>query len=93
MSIFLSLIIVLKKVNDTYNIFDLGSHATVRAQLLKSYKSFGLTKLNYEPSIFDSGTEKFVWVRHNFSGLYKYSSDIEKNLIEYKFNLKKFYGK
>ena len=93
MSIFVSLIIVLKKVNDTYNIFDLGSHATIRAQLLKSYKSFGLAKLNYEPSIFDSGTEKFVWVRHNFSGLYKYSSYIEKDLIEYRFNLRKFYGK
>ena len=93
MSIFVSLIVILKKVNDAYNIFDLGSHTKVRENLLNSYKSFGLTKLNYEPAIFDSGTEKFVWVRHKYSGLYKYSANIEKNLIEYRFDLRKFYGK
>ena len=35
MSIFVSLILVLNKVNDVYNIFDLGSHPGVRAYLLK----------------------------------------------------------
>lgn len=93
MSIFVSLIIVINKVNDTYNIFDLGSHIFVRTKILTSYKSFGLSELNYEPAIFDSGTAKFIWVRQNFSGLYDYSLSVEKDLIEYKFDLRKFYGK
>ena len=40
MSIFASLI--LSKVNDTYNIFDLGTHIYVRNKLLESHKSFGI---------------------------------------------------
>ena len=36
MSIFVGLILVLNKVNDAYNIFDLGSHNGVRARLLRS---------------------------------------------------------
>ena len=92
-SIFVSLIVVLNKVNDTYNIYDLGSHAYVRQNLLKSYKSFGIKKLDYEPATFDNGDIKFVWVRHNFSGLFKYSMRIEKDLKDYDFNLNKFYGK
>lgn len=93
MSIFVSLIIVINKVNDTYNIFDLGSHVGVRAKILDSYKSFGLSELNYEPAIFDSGTAKFIWVRHNFAGQFDYSESFKKDLIEYKFDLRKFYGK
>lgn len=93
MSIFVSLILVLNKVNDAYNIFDLGSHTGVRAWLLRSYKSFGIDKLDYEPAIFDYGTAKFIWVRQNFSGQFGYSESIKKSLVEYKFDLKKFYGK
>jgi len=93
MSIFVSLIIVLNKINDTYNIYDLGIHPKIRSRLLNSYNKFGLKGLSYEPAIFDSGTAKFVWVRHKYSGQYKYSEDIKKNLKEYNFNLSKFYGK
>lgn len=93
MSIFISLITVLNKVNDTYSIYDLGTHIWVRAKILQSYKSFGIQKLDYEPAIFDSGEAKFVWVRQNYSGLYSFSMNIEKNLKLYKFNLNKFYGK
>lgn len=93
LSIFLSLIIVINKVKDLYNIFDLGTHVHVRRRIIDSFKSFGIKELNYEPAIFDSGEAKFVWVRQNYSGLYKFSQRIENNLKEYKLNLNKFYGK
>ena len=93
MSIFASLIIVLNKTNDTYNIYDLGMHHKIRRNLLKSYKKFGIKRLNYEPAIFDSGTAKFVWVRHKYSGNKNFSENIKKHLKEYNFNLSKFYGK
>ena len=93
LSVFVSLIVVLKKVNDSYDIFDLGDHMNIRKKILKYYKSFGINELNYEPSIFDSGEAKFVWVRQKFSGVYQYSIKKKKNLKKYKFNLNKFYGK
>ena len=93
MSIFISLITVLNKVNDTYIIYDLGSHIQVKSRLLNSYKSFGIKELDFDPAIFDSGTEKFVWVRQSYFGLYDFSKSIENNLKEYKFNLSKFYDK
>ena len=94
-SIFVSLIVVIKKVNDTYNIFDLGSHMGVRKKLLESYKSFGINELNYEPAIVDTGDMKFVWVRQNYSGQFpSYSFNyFNKNYKKYKINLNKFYGK
>ena len=36
-SIFVSLIIAINKINDTYNIFDFESHVGVREKKLKSY--------------------------------------------------------
>ena len=93
MSVFQSLITVLNKVNDSYIINDLISHTTSRKYLLKSYKSFGIKSLNYEPAIFDSGEAKFVWVRQKYSGIYNYSNEIKKYLKAYNFNLSNFYGK
>ena len=52
-----------------------------------------MNELNYEPAIFDSGIAKYIWVRHTFAGQYDYSEVLKKDLIEYKFDLKKFYGK
>ena len=93
MSIFCSLIIVLNKVNDTYNIYDLGGHPTVRKQLLESYRLFGVKKLNYDPGIFDNGSPKFVWVRQKFSGM-NYQNWLQNNSTkEINFNLNSFYGK
>ena len=92
-SIFVSLIIVLNKVNDIYNIYDLGKHTQVRKKIIKMYKSFGVKELNYEPAIFDSGFPKIVYVRQNYSGLFSISFRNEKNLKKYEFNLDKFYGK
>ena len=93
MSIFISLIVNLKKVNDTIYITDLGSHILVRNKLLEIAKSFGVKNITYEPAVFDSGDIKVVWVRQNYSGIYSYSIQIKKLLKEYKFNLSKFYGK
>ena len=93
MSIFISLITILNKVNDSYIIYDMGSHIGVRKKILKYYKLYGMKTLNYEPVIFDSGLVKFVLVRQNYSGLYNFSRLIENNLKEYKFNITKFYGK
>ena len=62
-------------------------------KLLQLYKSFGIKKLDYDPSIFDNGDKKYAWVRHNFAGFFKYSVNAEKNLKSIDFNLEKFYGK
>ena len=92
-SIFVSLIIVLKKVNDTYIIYDLGDHSKIRKTLLEKYMSFGINKINYEPTIFDNGDQKFAWVRQNYSGTYEKYGKIKKGLKIYDFNLSKFFGK
>ena len=80
MSIFISLITVLNKVNDTYTIYDLGIHPHIRKNILKKYKSLGVKELNYEPAIFDNGGPKFVWVRQNYSGTYNLTRGIQKRL-------------
>ena len=93
--LFLSLIIVLNKVNDIYTIYDMGNHVIIRKNLTKYYKFYGINKLDYEPAIFDSGTPKFIYVRHNYSHSYKYYKWKLKtnNYIKKKFNLSIFYGK
>ena len=92
MSIFISLITVLNKVNDTITIFNLGNHARARKKLLQKYKSFGIKELNYEPGIFDSGDPKFVWVRQKYSGYYFRTKKELKRLKPIIFNLSNFYG-
>ena len=93
MSIFISLITVLNKVNDTYTIQDLGNHVNIRKTLLEKYKSFGIKAINYEPAIFDNGSPKFVYVRQNYSWYYRINGKNLKRLKEKNFNLLKFYGK
>ena len=93
MSVFVSLITILNKTNDTYNIYDLGTHTKARKMILENYQRFGIKSLNYEPAIFDSGTAKFVWVRQKYSGELNYSKWLKKHLKEYKFDLNKFYDK
>ena len=93
MSIFVSLIVVLKNVNDTYTIYDLGSHIQVRKRIIDSYKSFGIKELYYDPAVFDKGDKKFVWVRQKYAGTQFYSESIKNSLKLYNFNLTKFYGK
>ena len=93
MSIFISLIVILDRVNDAYTIYDLGAHAGVRMALLERHKKFGIKELNYEPANFDSGVPKFVWVRQIFSG-WNYSKSMnDKRLKVNNFNLSLFYGK
>ena len=91
MSVFISLIINLNKVNDTYTVYDLGNHVIIKQKLLKKYKSFGVNQLNYDPAIFDSGDPKYIWVRQKYSG-YNDSRVFQKELMINDFNLKKFYG-
>ena len=94
--VFESLILVLNKVNDIYNIYDFVPHYSVRKKLLKNYKLYGIKNLNYEPTIFDSGAPKFVWVRQKYSCLYNHTQ-IKKNKKILKvinnFDLRQFYGK
>jgi hypothetical protein len=92
-SIFISLIIVLNKVNDIYSIYDLGDHSFIKEKILKSFQSYGIKTLNYEPTIFDSGDPKFIYVRQNYSGSYDYTKKIHKKLKAHYFNLSKFFGK
>ena len=93
MSIFCSLITLLFKVNDSYTINDLGSHTSIRTNLLKKYKSFGIKKLTYEPAIFDKGDTKFIFVRQEFSQTYNISIKYRSILKNYNFNFSNFLGK
>ena len=93
MSIFISLIILLKKVNDTYTIYDIGGHTHIRKKILQNYKLYGIKKLNYEPTIFDSGGPKFIWVRQKYSAIFNRTESIQKKLKKIQFNISKFYGK
>jgi hypothetical protein len=88
-SVFASLIIDISKVNDSYDIMDLGVHTKIRKKLLKNFKKYGLKKLDYEPSIFEKEIPKFVWVRQRFSGYQKYIKPRRKTV---KFDLDEFYG-
>ena len=88
MSIFTSLIVIINKVKDTYNIFDLGTRIYVRNKLQESHDLLGLMSLK-----FDSGDIKYIRVRQNYYGIYFHSLFIKNTLKKYKFNLTKFYGK
>ena len=90
MSTFESLIIVMNKVNDSYIIYDMGNHHSIRKNLLKDYKKFGLQKLEYEPSIFEIDVPKFVWVRQRFSGSLENMTKPKEKAVH--FDLDKFYG-
>lgn len=95
-SVFVSLIIVLNKVNNTCTILDFGHHQSVKANLLRNYKSYGIKTLNYEPALFEYGAPKFVYVRQKFSIFYNKSISIflkKKLKVNKIFNLSKFYGK
>ena len=65
-SVFISLILILNKVNDTYNVYDLGNHGFIRKTLLEKYNLFGRNELNYEPAIIDNGIPKFIYVRQKY---------------------------
>lgn len=93
MSIFNSLITLLNKVNDSYTINDIGGHTVIRKNLLKSYKSYGIKNLDYEPAIFDNGDAKFIYVRQKFSITYGSSNEIKSKLKLYNFNFSNFFGK
>lgn len=93
MSVFISLITVLKMVNETYTVYDLGIHIHARKNLLNIYKSFGFHNLSYDPSIVDNGEPKFVFVRQNYSGSYNKTRQLKNGLKSINFSLIKFYGK
>jgi len=92
MSIFVSLIINLNKVNDTLIVYDFKFHRRIRNNLLREYKSYGIKNITYEPAIFDSGDPKFVWVRQKYSG-YINKNKTKKELEINNFNLNIFFGK
>ena len=93
MSIFISLILNLKKVNDTISIYDLGDHTYIKKTLLKKYKSFGIKELNYDPALFDESSQKFIYVRQNYSGAFDFTKKIPRISRPINFNLSSFYGK
>ena len=93
-SIFCSLVINLRCVNDSYTIYDIGNHMFIRKNLLESYKRYGIKKLDYDPAIFDRGDPKFVYVRQNYSHSMNNTKNmkIQRKYREYKLNLSSFYG-
>lgn len=90
LGIFLSLITVLKRVNDSYSIFEIGPHPQVSKILKRNYKYFGINKLDYEPGIFDTGSFKFVYVRQKYSHSIKSISSVISKTKPINFNLNKF---
>lgn len=94
-ALFLSLITVLNKVNGTYTIHDMGNHWFTKKFLLENYKSFGISKINYDPGVIDSGDPKFIYVRQKYSNSYdEIRSIVKQNRYkECKVNLSSFYGK
>ena len=92
-SIFLSLITILNKINTTITIHDMGAHTHVRYNLLRMYKSLGIEKLNYEPSVFDSGAYKYIYIRQKYSVTYNNTKNIMKQKPIQNFNFNQFYGK
>ena len=93
LGIFMSLIINLKIINDTYTIYDIGGHTDVTRNLVKKYKSFGIKELNYVPFIIDSGDSKFIYVRQKYSNNYNGTINIMKIKKSLQFNLIKFFKK
>ena len=87
-SIFLSLITILNKINTTITIHDMGAHTHVRYNLLRMYKSLGIEKLNYEPSVFDSGAYKYIYIRQKYSVTYNNTKNIMKQKPIQNFNFK-----
>ena len=89
LAIFLSLIIVLKKVKGIYTIYDIGPHTNIRTSLINKRNSFGIKNFNYEPAIFDSGGPKFVYIRQKYS--HNCNFYIKKLKKELKFNISNFF--
>ena len=90
LGLFLSLIIFTNKLKHTLTIFDIGNHWKSRKTLLEKYKSYGIKELDYDPAVFDSGGEKFVYVRQNYSHSYNHHLKMIKSLKEQNFNLNQF---
>ncbi len=90
--VFLSLITLIKNVNDSFSVFEMGNHENIRETLIRNYKKYGLKNLLYEPAIFDSGTPKFVYVRQKYSDNYNYTKKIPYKYKNIDFNLSRFYG-
>lgn len=93
MSIFISLIVNQKEVNDTIIVYDLLLHTYIIDTLLKNYKAYGIKEINYNPAEIDISDQKFIWVRQNYSGTMSDSIGYEHKLKPCEFNLKKFFGK
>lgn len=72
MSVFVNLISVLNKVNNSYIVYYFGYHNPIIKTLLNSYESFGVNNHNHEPAILDNG-DKFVLIKINYYGYYSYS--------------------
>ena len=90
-SVFISLILVLNKVNNIYTIYDLGDHTRILSNLKHIYKSYGLKSLDYEPAVVDNGTPKFIWVKQNYSGSFNFTL-VNDNSSQYMdVNLNKLY--
>ena len=93
LGLFLSLIVFLNKINTTITIYDIGAHTHVRYNLIKMYKSLGIKELNYEPSVFDSGAYKYIYIRQKYSVSYNNTRDIMKKKPILNINFNKFYRK
>ena len=92
LGVFISLITILKNMNDTINIYEIGPHTTIKTNLLNKYKSYGIKNINYDPIIIDSGSQKFVYVRQKYSNAYNLTNKIINKLKEQNFDLNIFLG-
>ena len=90
---FISLVYFINKVNDTYHIYELGDHSTIKSNFLKKYKSFGINDINYNPCEFDKSIQKFIWIRQKYSGFLIYTKGSRSGLKLINFNSSTIYDK
>ena len=82
---FISLVYYINKLNDTYNIYDIGDHSRIKSLFLNISKSFGIDDINYNPFEFENNNPKYIWIRQ------KYSSSIgSSNNLKSRFRLRDF---
>ena len=92
MSVFASLIVILKKVNDAYSVNEIGQHTQLKTEILNKYKSFGINELNYNPMKVEKNERRFIWVRQKYSGIFEATENIKKTSKPVEFDKTKIYG-
>ena len=85
-SMFISLVYYINKLNDTYNIYDIGDHSRIKSLFLNISKSFGIDDINYNPFEFENNNPKYIWIRQNYSSFINSSINLRPQFKIIDFN-------